>query len=175
MRLRPGGALPARLVTTGAGRPTDGDGESDAAGTGRGDEAPGGEPALWDGDRPGNRSRTGPAAPEPEPETVLAWPPLHGMTEPPGPPIRPAAMTIRQATSATHAPTPNWRIRRMRRPERSVNTGPPPGAGDFHSNGGRRPGPRWARTLPGRDPVTVADPFGHPGHRTGNSRRSAAG
>jgi hypothetical protein len=51
--------------------------------------------------------------------------PAHGMIEAPGPPSRPTAITARQISSTTAAPAPHCRIRRDRRPDRSVNTGLP--------------------------------------------------
>jgi hypothetical protein len=131
VRLRPGGALPAGLVTAGAVLLADreaGPGEERAC---RADREGDGALGLVAGSRPGNGAGTGlagedlalPAAPG-WPERVPASPPLHG-TGTLGPPSRPTAITIKQATSATPAPTPNRRIRRNRRPDRSVNTGGP--------------------------------------------------
>jgi hypothetical protein len=45
------------------------------------------------------------------------------MNEAPGPPSKPTAITIRQATSAPPAHIPTSRTRRARRPEESANTG----------------------------------------------------
>ena len=173
--MRPGGALPARLVTTGAGLPADrvGTGEDAAA---PGDDEDGGElgPGNFAGGGSAGDGFALPAAPRPAPETAPVLPPLHGITEVPGPPSRPTAMTIRQATSAALAPTPTCRIRRRRRPDRSVNTGGPSVTGGFRGLSGRGSDPRWVPAPRARDPVMAADPFGHPGHRAGNSRHPAA-
>ena len=145
VRLRPGGALPARLVTTGAGLPADRDGPGEEAAA-LGDHEDGAELGLLAGSRPGKRAGAGlagedlalPAVPG-APEKVPASPPLHG-TGTLGPPSRPTAITIKQASRATPAPTPNRRIRRNRRPDRSVNTGGPSAAGSFRADSGRRSG-----------------------------------
>jgi len=172
--------LPARLVTTEAGLPADGEAEPGEERAGPADGAGDGGLGLLAGSRPGNGAGAGvagedlalPAAPGGS-EKVPALPLLHGRTGTLGPPSRPTAITIKQASSATPAPTPSRRIRRRRRPDRSVNTGGPSVAGGFRG-GGRCSDPRWVPALRAPDPVTAADPFGHPGHRAGNSRRSAA-
>jgi len=165
VRLRPGGALLAGLITRGAGLPV-----------GPGGDADGGEPGLGDraGAGPAGDGPTLPAVPVPAPEKAPAPPPPRGVTEPFGPPGRPTAIAISQASSAAAAPTPNCRIRRRRRPDRSVNTGGPPAAGDFRADRGRCPSPRRAWTPRARVPVTAADPFGYPGHQAGRSWCSAA-
>ena len=124
MRLRPGGFLPARLVTAG-----------DGLGAAEGDADGGDEPPRVTPDRPEETGLAGmvagadpgPAAPAwPVPAASAEPPPLwpsHGTNEAPGPPSKPTAITIRQATSALPAHMPTSRIRRTRRPEGSVNTG----------------------------------------------------
>src|SRR5262249_32365728 len=136
--------------------------------------ADGGEPGVGDraGAGPAGDGPTLPAVPVPAPEK--APPPPRGVTEPFGPPGRPTAIAISQASSAAAAPTPNCRIRRRRRPDRSVNTGGPPAADDFRADRGRCPSPRRAWTPRARVPVTAADPFGYPGHPAGRSWCSAA-
>lgn len=123
MRLRPGGFLPARLVTAGDGLgAADGEAEGDA---GSEDEPPRAAPdrseetglaGIVAGVDPG------PAAPATSAEPPPLWPP-RGMNEAPAPPSKPTAITIRQATSAPPAHMPTSRIRRTRRPEGSANTG----------------------------------------------------
>jgi len=128
VRLRPGGFLPARLVTAGDGfGAADGEAEGDADG---GDEPPRVAP-----DRPEETRLSGavagsdprPAAPaRPAPvasaEPPPLWPP-HGTNDAPGPPSKPTNITIRHAPSTPPAHIPASRIRRTRRPDGSLNTG----------------------------------------------------
>jgi hypothetical protein len=129
VRLRPGGFFPARLVAADDGLGA-GDGEAE------GDEGGEEEPPRAAEDRPEEMGapaalvagvdaagRAAPTRSPPAPaEPPALWPP-HGMIEAPGPPSRPTAITIRQATSAPPAHIPTSRIWRTRRPEGSVNTG----------------------------------------------------
>src|SRR5262249_3336338 len=84
VRLRPGGALLARLITRGAGLPV-----------GPGGDADGGEPGLGDraGAGPAEDGPTLPAVPVPAPEKAPALPPPRGGAQPLGPPRRATALT----------------------------------------------------------------------------------
>src|SRR5262249_3587734 len=145
VRLRPGGALLAGLITRGAGLPV-----------GPGGDADGGEPGLGDRARagPAGGGATLPGVPDRAPEKARAPPPPRGVPGPSGPPGRPTAIAISQASSAAAAPTPNCRIRRRRRPDRSVNTGGPPAADDFRADRGRCPTPPRAGAPRARGPLT---------------------
>jgi len=130
------------LVTTGAGLPADGEAEPGEERAGRADGEGDGELGLLAGSRLGNRVGAGlagedlalPAAPGGS-EKVPTLPLFHGRTGTLGPPSRPTAITIKQASNATPAPIPNRRIRRNRLPDRSVKTGGPSVAGGFRGDG----------------------------------------
>src|SRR5262249_57164836 len=115
---RPGGAWLSGGVTAGAGLAGDGEAARGEEGAGRADGAGDGGVGVLAGSRPGNGAGGGvagedlalPAAPGGS-EKVPALPLLHGRTGTLGPPSRPTAITIKQASSATLVPTPNRRTR----------------------------------------------------------------
>jgi hypothetical protein len=134
VRLRPGGALPARFVAEGLGLLARGVADPEE------DGEPEGEPGCVERREPVDGSGAGegtavgdgwagpgPAAP-PEPGAPCTGPPpppSHGMIVAPGPPSRPAAITVRHVSNTTVATAPANCIRRILRPDTSVNTGLP--------------------------------------------------
>src|SRR5215831_10564781 len=120
-RLRPGGVLPAWLVTTWAGPPP-----TFAAAL---PEPGGGRSGNRDGDAGGRITGfgTGWDEPFPPPEAergeVPAPSPARGAGGACGPPDSPTAITVRPASSAVTRPIPRSRIRSRRRPETSASTG----------------------------------------------------
>lgn len=160
VRVRPGGVFPGRLATTGAGLvlaggedEPDGDGDRPAAGADDGGGMIAGAGARSVG---ADQVLPGLLAGRGEPGEAPAVTSLRGMTEAIGSPSKPAAITVMEATNAAPVPRPISRIRRKRRPERSVNTGRPSLACDFGTNGScpRADGPGTSRA---RCLVTVAD------------------
>lgn len=119
MRFRPGGVLLARLVTTGtwlalaeAEPPADGTADRPALALVAGDRADG----AGAGRGVARAERAGPAVPN-WPVDGPAFTLPQGMTEAPGPPSNPAAITTTQASMAAHRTNPTCFIRRTRRPE----------------------------------------------------------
>jgi hypothetical protein len=169
VRLRPGGVLPARLVT-GLGLAV---AVGDRPGEGMRDEAPISAdrkpPEAGAGEAGGWAAGTGTGRPGADRGELKAmaefsrcpggaavrW--LQEMTDAPGPPSRPAAITARHAMTAAATAMPASRIRRNRRPEGSLNTGRRvPGTAGSRACAGRSTGPGEAIPL-ARTPVTAAE------------------